>query len=36
MQERIKELEHAVGQKQLKIDSPEKLIEIAEDLKVDI
>lgn len=37
MQERIKELERAVGQKQLKIDFLEKMIEIAgEDLKVDI
>jgi len=37
MQERIKELECAVGQKQLKIDFLEKMIEIAEeDLKVDI
>lgn len=37
MQERIKELEQAVGQKQLKIDFLEKMIEIAgEDLKVDI
>jgi transposase len=37
MQERIKELERAVGQKQLKIDFLEKMIEIAEDdLKIDI
>ena len=37
MQERIRELEQAVGQKQLKIDFLEKIIEIAgEDLKVDI
>jgi transposase len=37
MQERIKELERAVGQKQLKIDFLEKMIEIAEDdYKVDI
>ena len=37
MQERIKELERAVGQKQLKIDFLEKMIEIAgNDLKVDI
>jgi transposase len=37
MQERIRELERAVGQKQLKIDFLEKMIEIAgEDLKVDI
>lgn len=37
MQERIKELERAVGQKQLKIDFLEKMIEIAEDdFKVDI
>ena len=37
MQERIRELEQAVGQKQLKIDFLEKMIEIAgEDLKVDI
>lgn len=37
MQERIKELERAVGQKQLKIDFLEKMIEFAqEDLKVDI
>jgi hypothetical protein len=37
MQERIKELERTVGQKQLKIDFLEKMIEIAgEDLKVDI
>ena len=37
MQERIKELEQAVGQKQLKIDFLEKMIEIAgDDLKVDI
>jgi transposase len=37
MQERIRELELAVGQKQLKIDFLEKMIEIAgQDLKVDI
>ena len=37
MQERIKELERAVGQKQLKIDFLEKMIEITEeDLKIDI
>jgi transposase len=37
MQERIKELERAVGQKQMKIDFLEKMIEIAEDdFKVDI
>jgi transposase len=37
MQERIKELERAVGQKQLKIDFLEKMIEIAEeDFNVDI
>jgi transposase len=37
MQERIKELERAVGQKQMKIDFLEKMIEIAEDdLKIDI
>ena len=37
MQERIKELERAVGQKQLKIDFLEKMIEIAgNELKVDI
>ena len=37
LQERIKELERAVGQKQLKIDFLEKMIEIAEeDLKIDI
>ena len=37
MQERIKELERAVGQKQLKIDFLEKMIDIAEeDFKVDI
>lgn len=37
MQERIKELERAVGQKQLKIDFLEKMIEFAEeDYKVDI
>ena len=37
MNERIKELERAVGQKQLKIDFLEKMIEIAEDdFKVEI
>lgn len=37
MEERIKELERMVGQKQIKIDYLEKLIEIAEeDLKIDI
>jgi transposase len=37
MQERIKELERAVGQKQMKIDFLEKMIEIAQDdLKIDI
>lgn len=37
LQERIRELERAVGQKQLKIDFLEKMIEIAEeDLKIDI
>ena len=37
LQQRIKELERAVGQKQLHIDYLEKMIEIAqEDLKVDI
>lgn len=37
MQDRIKELERAVGQKQMKIDFLEKMIEIAEDdLKIDI
>jgi transposase len=37
MEQRIKELERAVGQKQLKIDFLEKMIEIAEeDLKIDI
>lgn len=37
MEERIKELERAVGQKQLKIDFLEKMIEFAsDDLKVDI
>ena len=37
MQERIQELERAVGQKQLKIDFLEKMIEIAkDDLKIDI
>lgn len=32
MKERIKELEQIVGQKQLKIDFQEKMIEIAEDM----
>lgn len=37
LQDRIKELERAVGQKQIKIDFLEKMIEIAEeDLKIDI
>ena len=37
MQERIKELEQAVGKKQLKIDFLEKMIELAEDeYRVDI
>ena len=37
MEERIKELERMVGQKQIKIDYLEKLIEVAEDdLKIDI
>jgi transposase len=37
LQDRIRELERAVGQKQLKIDFLEKMIEIAEeDLKIDI
>jgi hypothetical protein len=37
LQERIKELERAVGQKQLNIDFLEKMIEFAQaDLKIDI
>lgn len=37
LQDRIRELERAVGQKQLKIDFLEKMIEIAEeDLKIEI
>jgi transposase len=37
LQDRIKELERAVGQKQLKIDFLEKMIEFAEeDFKIDI
>ncbi len=37
LQQKIKELEQAVGQKQIKIDYLEKMIEIAkDDLKIDI